>query len=151
MYGRLDELPAGMIARMEEKEITGTAAILVNSQGEYLLHLRDNIPGGRQPDVWSLLLGGGPEHQRSHRTRRSSASCTKKPGSPFVDADGVKVGGGRGKAKQTAGRWLDGKPPCGAPGLADHGEGLLAVARAGRRCRRLYSASARGRRPVPGL
>ncbi|MEU5129834.1 NUDIX domain-containing protein [Streptomyces mobaraensis] len=36
----------------------GTAALIINSRGEYLLHLRDNIPGIGDPGTWSLLGGG---------------------------------------------------------------------------------------------
>ncbi|WP_367132919.1 MULTISPECIES: HIT domain-containing protein [Streptomyces] len=35
----------------------GTAALIVNSAGEYLLHLRDNIEGICDPGTWSLLGG----------------------------------------------------------------------------------------------
>ncbi|MEW2033032.1 NUDIX domain-containing protein [Streptomyces roseifaciens] len=40
---------------MQEPE--GTAALIVNSAGEYLLHLRDNIEGICDPGTWSLLGG----------------------------------------------------------------------------------------------
>ncbi|ARH90111.1 MULTISPECIES: NUDIX domain-containing protein [Streptomyces] len=40
---------------------TGTAAMLVNDAGQYLLHLRDaNKPEICDPGTWSLI-GGGPE------------------------------------------------------------------------------------------
>ncbi|MGW7358386.1 NUDIX hydrolase [Streptomyces sp. NPDC054802] len=41
-------------------EPTGTAALLVNSRGEYLLHLRDAHKSICDPGTWSLV-GGGPE------------------------------------------------------------------------------------------
>jgi 8-oxo-dGTP pyrophosphatase MutT (NUDIX family) len=40
-------------------EPTGTAALLVNSRGEYLLHLRDAQKPICDPGTWSLA--GGPE------------------------------------------------------------------------------------------
>ncbi|MFI9580884.1 NUDIX domain-containing protein [Streptomyces sp. NPDC052236] len=39
---------------------TGTAALITNSRGEYLLHLRDDIPGICWPGYWALV-GGRPE------------------------------------------------------------------------------------------
>ncbi|WP_171169104.1 NUDIX domain-containing protein [Streptomyces sp. I05A-00742] len=41
---------------MEEPK--GTAALVVNAAGEFLLHLRDDIPGICDPGAWSLLGGG---------------------------------------------------------------------------------------------
>ncbi len=38
-------------------QIKGTAALLVNDRHEYLLHLRDNIPGICDPGVWSVPGG----------------------------------------------------------------------------------------------
>ncbi|MFF7725755.1 NUDIX domain-containing protein [Streptomyces sp. NPDC008001] len=46
------------------QEPTGTAALIMNSRGEYLLHLRDNIPGICDPGTWSLL-GGGREGEET--------------------------------------------------------------------------------------
>ncbi|MGK5543424.1 GNAT family N-acetyltransferase [Streptomyces sp. URMC 127] len=39
------------------QEPEGTAALITNSAGEYLLHLRDNIEGICDPGTWSLLGG----------------------------------------------------------------------------------------------
>jgi 8-oxo-dGTP diphosphatase len=39
---------------------TGVAVLITNSQGEYLLHLRDDIEGICWPGYWSLV-GGCPE------------------------------------------------------------------------------------------
>ncbi|AJT68712.1 NUDIX domain-containing protein [Streptomyces chattanoogensis] len=47
---------------------TGTSALITNSQGEYLLHLRDNIEGICWPGYWAPI-GGRPE-----------------PGEPLADA-----------------------------------------------------------------
>ncbi|MFG2490795.1 NUDIX domain-containing protein [Streptomyces caniferus] len=38
-------------------EPTSTAAMLLNDNGEYLLHLRDNIPGICHPGTWSMVGG----------------------------------------------------------------------------------------------
>ncbi|MFD7014005.1 NUDIX domain-containing protein [Streptomyces sp. NPDC059928] len=42
------------------REPMGASVLIVNSRGEYLLHLRDNIDGIWAPGTWSLL-GGEPE------------------------------------------------------------------------------------------
>ncbi|WP_049714295.1 NUDIX domain-containing protein [Streptomyces caatingaensis] len=42
---------------MTSQEPKDTAALIVNGQGEYLLHLRDNIPGICDPGTWSFLGG----------------------------------------------------------------------------------------------
>ncbi|MCC3773797.1 NUDIX domain-containing protein [Streptomyces sp. UNOB3_S3] len=35
----------------------GTAALIYNARGQYLLHLRDNIPGICDPGTWSFIGG----------------------------------------------------------------------------------------------
>ncbi|MFE5550304.1 NUDIX domain-containing protein [Streptomyces sp. NPDC056534] len=42
---------------MDDIEILGTAALIVNDDEEYLLHLRDDMPGVVNPGTWSLLGG----------------------------------------------------------------------------------------------
>ncbi|WP_217163530.1 NUDIX domain-containing protein [Streptomyces sp. AC512_CC834] len=42
---------------MKDDQVRGTAALLVNDRREYLLHLRDNIPGICDPGVWSVPGG----------------------------------------------------------------------------------------------
>ncbi|WP_369380456.1 methyltransferase domain-containing protein [Streptomyces sp. cg36] len=42
---------------MTVEEPHGAVALIVNSQGEYLLHLRDNFPHIAFPGMWSLLGG----------------------------------------------------------------------------------------------
>ncbi|MEU9979508.1 NUDIX domain-containing protein [Streptomyces sp. NPDC051014] len=37
--------------------LVGASALIVNSKDEYLLHLRDNIPGILNPGAWSLIGG----------------------------------------------------------------------------------------------
>ncbi|MEU5429221.1 NUDIX domain-containing protein [Streptomyces olivoreticuli] len=49
------------------QEPKGTAALIINSAGEYLLHLRDNIEGICDPGTWSLL-GGGREGEETPET-----------------------------------------------------------------------------------
>ncbi|MFE0680640.1 NUDIX domain-containing protein [Streptomyces sp. NPDC058961] len=50
-----------MVTTQEEpQEPLGASVLIVNSKGEYLLHLRDNIDGIWAPGTWSLL-GGEPE------------------------------------------------------------------------------------------
>jgi ATP-binding cassette subfamily B protein len=57
---------AGVEAGGEEhaSRRTGTAVLLVNDTGQYLLHLRDNVPGICHPGTWSLI-GGRPEGEES--------------------------------------------------------------------------------------
>ncbi|GAA3053469.1 hypothetical protein GCM10020000_39130 [Streptomyces olivoverticillatus] len=56
-------------SRAEESVISqepmGTAAVITNGRGDYLLHLRDNIPGICDPGAWSLLGGGRDSDQES--------------------------------------------------------------------------------------
>ncbi|MCA6095855.1 NUDIX domain-containing protein [Streptomyces sp. SCA3-4] len=42
---------------MTSQEPKGTAALIVNARGDYLLHLRDNIAGICDPGTWSFLGG----------------------------------------------------------------------------------------------
>ena len=100
----MDPSPASAHGRKQHREPTHASALIYNGHGEYLLHLRDDIPGIREPGCWSLL-GGGREpgdpcledtvrrelreeaglrlpfsHSRSRRLgsrrRMSSAACT---------------------------------------------------------------------------
>ncbi|MEV5237540.1 NUDIX domain-containing protein [Streptomyces cinnamoneus] len=50
---------------MANSEPMGTAALIVNGRGEYLLHLRDNIEGICDPGVWSFLGGSRDSDQES--------------------------------------------------------------------------------------
>ncbi|MGW1072324.1 NUDIX domain-containing protein [Streptomyces sp. NPDC002537] len=47
------------------QEPKGTAAVITNGRGDYLLHLRDNIPGICDPGAWSLLGGGRDSDEES--------------------------------------------------------------------------------------
>ncbi|MBO2458343.1 NUDIX domain-containing protein [Actinomadura violacea] len=59
-----DVVPAapGAIAAAEP---TRASALIFNDAGEYLLHLRDHIPGIWEPGAWSLLGGGREPGDRS--------------------------------------------------------------------------------------
>ncbi|MFK0229914.1 NUDIX domain-containing protein [Streptomyces sp. NPDC090303] len=37
--------------------LAGASALILNTAGEYLLHLRDDVPGITNPGTWSLLGG----------------------------------------------------------------------------------------------
>ncbi|MEW2402914.1 NUDIX domain-containing protein [Streptomyces sp. NPDC046862] len=51
---------------MSDTEVPWNASVLiVNDAGEYLLHLRDHIPGIWEPGAWSLLGGGRTPGDRS--------------------------------------------------------------------------------------
>lgn len=43
--------------RMSSSHRRGAMAVITNSQGQYLLHLRDDIPGIAWPGHWSVLGG----------------------------------------------------------------------------------------------
>ncbi|MFD8194536.1 ATP-binding cassette domain-containing protein [Streptomyces wuyuanensis] len=60
--GRGTGVGAGGAERASHR--TGTAVLLVNDAGQYLLHLRDNVPGICHPGTWSLI-GGRPEGEES--------------------------------------------------------------------------------------
>ncbi|MFK8844927.1 hypothetical protein [Streptomyces sp. Ac-502] len=55
----------------------GVAAAIRNSDGAYLLHLRDDIPGICWPGHWSFL--GGQLEAGETPTRPSPANSRKKP------------------------------------------------------------------------
>lgn len=46
----------------------GAAAVITNSRGEYLLHLRDDIPGIAWPGHWGVLAGGCEEGETPRET-----------------------------------------------------------------------------------
>ncbi|WP_306368061.1 NUDIX domain-containing protein [Nocardiopsis sp. CC223A] len=43
---------------MTDPRPRGAVAVITNGRGEYLMHLRDDIPGIFWPGHWSLLGGG---------------------------------------------------------------------------------------------
>ena len=72
-------------------EPSSTAAMLLNDRGEYLLHLRDNIPGISHPGTWSLI-GGGREGDETleetiARELREEAGLTIPVLKPFMVTD----------------------------------------------------------------
>ncbi|WP_258053835.1 NUDIX domain-containing protein, partial [Streptomyces sp. Ru72] len=46
-------------------EPENASVLIVNDRGEYLLHLRDQVPGIWEPGAWSLLGGGREPGDRS--------------------------------------------------------------------------------------
>ncbi|MER6913850.1 NUDIX hydrolase [Streptomyces sp. NPDC000594] len=65
------------------------SALLRNSEGEYLLHLRDDVPGIWEPGAWSLLGGGREPGDRSledtvRRELREEAGLDPGPLEPFA-------------------------------------------------------------------
>ncbi|MGW1976619.1 NUDIX domain-containing protein [Streptomyces sp. NPDC001889] len=65
------------------------SALLRNSGGEYLLHLRDDVPGIWKPGAWSLLGGGREPSDRSledtvRRELREEAGLAPGPLEPFA-------------------------------------------------------------------
>ncbi|MFB7739031.1 methyltransferase, FxLD system [Streptomyces sp. NPDC056112] len=77
--------------------IPGTAALLTNDQGRYLLHLRSAHKPIRHPGQWSLL-GGNPEHgetcgQAIARELSEETGLTVPDLTPFVTLDSLDANG----------------------------------------------------------
>lgn len=103
-------VPYGGLGSQRPPRRTGTAVLLVNDAGRYLLHLRDNVPGICHPGTWSLI-GGRPEGEESleeaiGRELREEAGLTL-PGLrrytvvPGTGPDGVT----QGEIQVFLGRW----------------------------------------------
>ncbi len=96
----------------EEPEI---ASVLIrNSDGEYLLHLRDDIPGIREPGCWSLLGGARePEDASLEETVRrelwEEAGLDLPVLEPFAVTDVSEEGHSPVPVHVYTGRW-DGDP-----------------------------------------
>ncbi|ROO85418.1 NUDIX domain-containing protein [Actinocorallia herbida] len=54
----------------DAEEARGAGALVVNDAGEYLLHLRDDIPGICDPGAWSLIGGNRDSGETSEETIR---------------------------------------------------------------------------------
>ncbi|MFF7651074.1 NUDIX domain-containing protein [Streptomyces sp. NPDC007983] len=93
---------------------TGTAALIVNSRGQYLLHLRDAHKPIPDPGTWSLP-GGGPEgaetlEEAIAREIQEETGLTIDDLTPFTVVEcGERDGVTRGRNQVYLGHW-DGDP-----------------------------------------
>ncbi|MFF0520661.1 NUDIX domain-containing protein [Actinomadura nitritigenes] len=76
------------------------SALIFNGRGEYLLHLRDDIPGIVEPGAWSLLGGGREPGDRSlaetiRRELREEAGLELPVLEPFAVDEVVERGSAR--------------------------------------------------------
>lgn len=70
---------------MDESEIRGTGALLFNDEGEYLLHLRDDIPGICDPGTWSVIGGNRNAGEGLDETIRRELSEEAELSIPVLD------------------------------------------------------------------
>ncbi|MYX26782.1 NUDIX domain-containing protein [Streptomyces sp. SID8381] len=94
---------------MTDNQIEGTAALLVNDRQEYLLHLRDNIPGICDPGVWSVP-GGNREDGESladaiRRELKEETGLEIPDLEPFTVVDSVGPTGVKGRIQVFRGTW----------------------------------------------
>lgn len=90
------------------------SALIFNGCGEYLLHLRDDIPGIVEPGAWSLLGGGREPGDRSlaetiWRELREEAGLEVPVLEPFAVEEVMESGFSAFSVQIFAGRW-DGDP-----------------------------------------
>ncbi|EFG04809.1 NUDIX domain-containing protein [Streptomyces clavuligerus] len=90
------------------------SALLHNSRGEYLLHLRDDIPGIREPGAWSLPGGGREPGDRDledtvRRELREEAALEPGPLEPFAVVHTTDDDGSALPVQIFTGQW-DGDP-----------------------------------------
>ncbi len=88
---------------------TGTAVLLVTDTGQYLLHLRDNVPGICHPGAWSLI-GGRPEGEESpeetiDRELREEAGLTLPGLRRYAVVPGTGPDGAPGLVQVFLGGW----------------------------------------------
>ncbi|MFJ8586638.1 NUDIX domain-containing protein [Streptomyces sp. NPDC093595] len=88
---------------------TGTAVILTNSRGQYLLHLRDANKPICDPGTWSLI-GGGPEgqetpHEAIVRELREEAGLVIPDLTLFTTVSASSPDLGEGRIQVYEGRW----------------------------------------------
>ncbi len=98
--------------RDEEPEIA--SALIHNGTGEYLLHLRDDVPGIREPGCWSLLGGAREPGDRSledtvRRELREEAGLDLPVLESFDVAGAVDGGNEPASVRVYVGQW-DGEP-----------------------------------------
>lgn len=100
-------MSTGSIDSTDSAEPNGTAALLVNPRGQYLLHLRDaNKPEICDPGTWSIPGGGREGNESAHeaivRELKEETGLTV-PLEPFtvVDCTGPD-GGRRGRSRCTS-------------------------------------------------
>nr|WP_286159608.1 NUDIX domain-containing protein [Actinospica acidiphila] len=108
MMGPAEPVPP----RKEDPRIA--SALIHNGDGEYLLHLRDDVPGIREPGCWSLLGGAREPGDRSledtvRRELREEAGLDLPVLEPFAVTGALDDGSGHASVRVYAGRW-DGDP-----------------------------------------
>ncbi len=86
------------------------SALIYNDVGQYLLHLRDDIPGIWEPGAWSLLGGGREPHDGSleetvRRELREEAGLDLLDLEPFAVEEARRDDGTRVPIAIYAGRW----------------------------------------------
>lgn len=91
-------------------EPVNASALIYNDVGQYLLHLRDDIPGIWEPGAWSLLGGGREAQDRSleqtvRRELREEADLDVPELTPFATEAARGSDGTTVPIKIYAGRW----------------------------------------------
>lgn len=92
------------------KKPANASALIYNDAGQYLLHLRDNIPGIWEPGAWSLLGGGREPEDRSlddtvHRELHEEAGLFLPELEPYAIEEAPTGGGSTVDIAIYAGRW----------------------------------------------
>ncbi|WP_106403809.1 NUDIX domain-containing protein [Actinocorallia populi] len=90
--------------------IRGTAALIKNDDGEYLLHLRDDIPGICDPGTWSLIGGnrqGGESAEQAIRRELAEEAGLSISGLELFTVERCTGpdGGTKGRIKVFRGLW----------------------------------------------
>ncbi|UNS99705.1 NUDIX domain-containing protein [Streptomyces tubbatahanensis] len=86
------------------------SALIYNDAGQYLLHLRDDVPGIWEPGAWSLLGGGREAQDRSldetvRRELREEAALDVDELTPFATEEARGSDGTTVPIEIYAGRW----------------------------------------------
>ncbi|MFJ8676256.1 NUDIX domain-containing protein [Streptomyces sp. NPDC093589] len=108
----------------EEQHRANASALIYNETGEYLLHLRDQIPGIWEPGSWSLLGGGREPDDRSleetiRRELQEEAGLNIPGLVPFALEEARGSDGTTVSIQIFAGRWT------GDPAKLDLTEGVM--------------------------